>query len=45
MWASFLRQRLTLHRHERLPAKLVARAVQLAHGRDAAYLPGWSGKR
>ena len=45
MWASFLRERLPLHQHERLSAKLVARAVKLAHGRDAAYLPGWSGRR
>ena len=45
MWASFLRERLTLYRSEWLSAKLVARAVQLAHGRDAAQLPGWSGKR
>jgi hypothetical protein len=44
MWAGFLREHFKLRRNERPSASRLARAVTLAHGRAAAYLPGWSGK-
>ncbi|HEY8683620.1 MAG TPA: ParB-like protein [Rhodanobacter sp.] len=44
MWAGFLRERLKLRKDETPSAKLVARAVTLAHSSEAGYLPGWSGE-
>lgn len=43
MWAAFLRQHVRLRKDETPSAALLARALTLAHGRKAAYLPGWSG--
>jgi hypothetical protein len=43
MWAAFLREHFKMRKDETPSAKLVARAVTLAHGSEAGYLPGWSG--
>lgn len=44
MWAGFLREHLKLHKNETPSDQQVARAMTLAHGSEAAYLPGWSGQ-
>lgn len=43
MWAGFLREHFKLHKGGQPSPELVAEALALAHGREASYLPGWSG--
>jgi hypothetical protein len=42
LWADFYRRHLTLP-DGKATAKLLREALVLAHGHEAAYLPGWSG--
>ncbi|MDE2306651.1 MAG: chromosome partitioning protein ParB [Xanthomonadaceae bacterium] len=42
LWADFYRPRLKLRRGK-VDAGVVQQALLLAHGHEAAYLPGWSG--
>jgi hypothetical protein len=43
LWADFLRDRLRRRQADSASPKVLARAVELARGPDAAYLPGFSG--
>jgi len=43
LWADFLRTRIKRKSIENDYAKALSKAVTLAKGRDAAYLPGWCG--
>ncbi len=42
LWADFYRHQLKLD-NGKIGAKLLQQALLLAHGHEAAYLPGWSG--
>lgn len=43
LWADFFRRRISAHMLQTDPEAAVCRAQELAHGRDASHLPGWSG--
>lgn len=43
LWADFFRGRMPLERIEQDFSKALSKGVRLARGRDARYLPGWSG--
>ena len=43
LWADFLRDRIKRHHVESKFGRAVTKAVELAHGHEAAYLPGFSG--
>src|SRR2546423_5269 len=43
LWADFLRRRLTRNSVEDDFGKAIEKAMALAKGRDAIYLPGWCG--
>jgi hypothetical protein len=43
LWADFLRRRIDEKLVDKHFERAVAKALDLAHGRDAAYLPGWCG--
>jgi len=43
LWADFLRQRLSRRRVDADFEKALAKALKLARGHDAGYLPGWCG--
>jgi len=43
MWADFFRERIRLHQIESRFARAVAKAVELARGAEAGYLPGFAG--
>lgn len=43
LWADFLRARIDLQQLRSDFDKALKRALKLAHGQDARYLPGWAG--
>ncbi len=43
LWADFLRRRIERKALEKEFMKMVVRALDLAHGQSASYLPGWCG--
>lgn len=43
LWADFLRRNLTRQQVDSDFDKAIRKALKLARGRDASYLPGWCG--
>jgi hypothetical protein len=43
LWADFLRRRMKRKLVERDFERALEKALQLAEGKDASYLPGWCG--
>ncbi len=43
LWADFFRRRISAHMLKTDPQAAICRAQELAHGKEASHLPGWSG--
>jgi hypothetical protein len=44
LWANFLRAHMTRKQLQRTDGSVLERALKLAHGQSARYLPGWAGQ-
>ena len=45
LWADFFRRRIARHLLKKDPEGALLRAIELAHHKESAHLPGWSGNR
>lgn len=43
LWADFYRRRISRHQLKKDPEGALLRAIELAHDKESAHLPGWSG--